>query len=146
MKAVSAGLQGLGQAELRAFAAGGSLTVEGEALRRRRRAAGADAEAGAGGRERGRADGGARHEADRGAAARGLAREVVNRMQNLRKTADLDVSQRIHVTLRCGGSVAASAGEFAEMIRGETLAASLEVVAAGGELTAAHVAGRDDRR
>ena len=32
LRAVSAGLQGLGQAELRAFAAGGPLTVEGEAL------------------------------------------------------------------------------------------------------------------
>jgi isoleucyl-tRNA synthetase len=63
----------------------------------------------------------------------GLAREIVNRVQNLRKTADLDVSQRIHLTLRCGGPLAAAAStaELADMIRGETLADSLEVVAAG---------------
>ena len=36
--------------------------------------------------------------------AEGLARELVNRIQNLRKTADLDVSQRIRLlVLACDG-------------------------------------------
>jgi isoleucyl-tRNA synthetase len=140
MKAVTAGLQGLSQAELRAFAAGGSLVVEGETLgaddvmlQRTPRPGLVVA-----------SEGGLTVVLDtkptEALRLEGLAREVVNRIQNLRKTADLDVSQRIHVTLRCGGSVAASAGEFAEMIRGETLAASLEVVAPETDLTAAHVA------
>ena len=55
----------------------------------------------------------------------GLAREIVNRVQNLRKTADLDVSTRVRVTLRCGGALAAAAAAWGEMIRGETLAQAI---------------------
>ncbi len=68
----------------------------------------------------------------------GLARELINRIQNLRKTADLDVSQRISLRLRCGGELAAAARDetLAAMIRAETLAESLEV--SGDEAGGAH--------
>ena len=63
----------------------------------------------------------------------GLARELISRIQNLRKQADLDVSQKIALTLACDGELAAAAKDagLAEMIRGETLAESLEVKPAG---------------
>jgi isoleucyl-tRNA synthetase len=61
----------------------------------------------------------------------GLARELINRIQNLRKQADLDVSQRIALTLACGGELAAAAQDpaLAELIKVETLAESLDVAA-----------------
>ncbi len=68
----------------------------------------------------------------------GLARELISRVQSLRKQADLDVSQRITLTLACGGELAAAAADesLASMIRGETLADSLEVK--GGDATTGH--------
>ncbi|MEM6995196.1 MAG: isoleucine--tRNA ligase [Myxococcota bacterium] len=61
----------------------------------------------------------------------GLARELISRIQSLRKQADLDVSQRIALTLACDGELAEAAGDAAlsAMIRGETLADSLQVKA-----------------
>ena len=72
----------------------------------------------------------------------GLARELISRIQNLRKQADLDVSQTIALTLACGGELAEAAKDeaLAEMIRGETLADSLEVKAAGEATGHAHEA------
>ncbi|MEM9454610.1 MAG: isoleucine--tRNA ligase [Myxococcota bacterium] len=59
----------------------------------------------------------------------GLAREIINRVQNVRKSQGLEVSDRIALTLTCGGELAAAAGDegLAEMIKGETLAVSLVV-------------------
>ena len=58
----------------------------------------------------------------------GLARELVNRIQNLRKQADLDVSQRIDLVIACDGPLAevATDPELLELIRAETLASTLE--------------------
>ena len=57
---------------------------------------------------------------------------------DLRKSADLDVSQRIQVTLRCDGALAAAAqrNDLREMIQAETLAVSLAVAAREGETVA----------
>ncbi len=54
----------------------------------------------------------------------GLAREVQNRVQNLRKTADLDVSQRIALFYRATGDLqkALARPELRAMVMGETLA------------------------
>ncbi|MCA9653040.1 MAG: isoleucine--tRNA ligase [Myxococcales bacterium] len=64
----------------------------------------------------------------------GLAREIINRVQNLRKATGLEVSDRIALTLSCGGELAEAAQdpELAEMIKGETLAQSLTVAAPQG--------------
>jgi isoleucyl-tRNA synthetase len=70
----------------------------------------------------------------------GLARELINRVQNLRKQADLEVSRSIALTLQCGGELAAAASDtaLAEMIKGETLATSLKVVAPGESAAGEH--------
>ncbi|MEX1362268.1 MAG: class I tRNA ligase family protein, partial [Nannocystaceae bacterium] len=63
----------------------------------------------------------------------GLAREIINRVQNVRKAKGLEVSDRIALELTCGGELATAAGdpELAEMIKGETLAESLVVTEQG---------------
>jgi isoleucyl-tRNA synthetase len=57
----------------------------------------------------------------------GLARELVNRIQNLRKDSGFDVSQRIAIAVQTEGEVAAMLGDTAmrELVTGETLAVEL---------------------
>ncbi|MGI9175090.1 MAG: isoleucine--tRNA ligase [Rhodothermales bacterium] len=56
----------------------------------------------------------------------GLAREVVNRVQRLRKTADFDVTDRIALQYHATGGLAEAIGKHAPWIRNETLALELE--------------------
>ncbi len=58
----------------------------------------------------------------------GLARELINRVQNLRKSAELDVSQSISLVLGCDGDLATVAQDsgLVELIKSETLAHTLE--------------------
>ena len=68
------------------------------------------------------------HDGDGGALRReGLARELINRIQNLRKAADLDVAARIDLTLACDGELGQVADDeaLAELIKSETLASTL---------------------
>ncbi|MBC7975643.1 MAG: hypothetical protein H7138_11735, partial [Myxococcales bacterium] len=60
----------------------------------------------------------------------GLARELVNRVQNLRKDAGLAVSDRIALVVATDGELADVVGDAAlrELIAGETLAGSIELV------------------
>ncbi|MEI7900556.1 MAG: isoleucine--tRNA ligase, partial [bacterium] len=51
----------------------------------------------------------------------GLAREFVSRVQNLRKEADFEVTQRIVVTVECDAEVRAAIGRFADYVKAETL-------------------------
>jgi isoleucyl-tRNA synthetase len=51
----------------------------------------------------------------------GLAREFVSRVQNLRKDADFEVTQRIAVTVDCDAEVRAAIERFAEYAKAETL-------------------------
>jgi isoleucyl-tRNA synthetase len=59
--------------------------------------------------------------------AEGLAREVVNRIQGLRKEQDFDYADRIEVTIDASGALAAAIEAHHELIAGETLAAALTV-------------------
>ncbi|MFT5142466.1 MAG: isoleucyl-tRNA synthetase [Thalassolituus oleivorans] len=59
--------------------------------------------------------------------AEGLAREVVNRIQNMRKQAGYEVSDRVTVQFSAAGQLLAAVQSFTERIRNETLA--LELVA-----------------
>jgi isoleucyl-tRNA synthetase len=74
-------------------------------------------------------------------AAEGLAREVVSRIQNLRKQAGLTVSQRIKLNVDAGAAVAKTLGtlELKELIQRETLALDLQLTAVasfpGGSIT-----------
>jgi isoleucyl-tRNA synthetase len=62
--------------------------------------------------------------------AEGLARELVNRIQNLRKQANLDVSQRIRLVVAADGVLGevADSESLSELIARETLAVSVERV------------------
>ena len=55
----------------------------------------------------------------------GISREIVNRIQNLRKQADYDVTDRIRVEYATSGVIRESLGEYAEVVRNETLALEL---------------------
>ena len=59
-------------------------------------------------------------------AAEGLARDLVRRLQELRREARLDVSDRIHVRYDGDDAIAAVAAAHGDYIAGETLALSLE--------------------
>ena len=55
----------------------------------------------------------------------GLAREFVNRVQNMRKTADFEVTQRIRVTTTAEGVLREAVERFADYVRSETLCVEL---------------------
>ncbi len=56
----------------------------------------------------------------------GLAREFINRVQNLRKTLDLEYEQRIHVAFAVGEPVRSAVLKHASTIAAETLATKLD--------------------
>ena len=58
----------------------------------------------------------------------GVARELVNRIQNLRKDSGFEVTDRIHVTLQEEPTISQTVASNAAYIKAETLADSLEVV------------------
>ncbi|MDI6911905.1 isoleucine--tRNA ligase [Nocardioides sp.] len=65
-------------------------------------------------------------------AAEGLARDLVRAVQQARKDAGLDVSDRISLTIGGSDEVQAAARTHEQLITGETLATSYDVVAADG--------------
>jgi isoleucyl-tRNA synthetase len=65
----------------------------------------------------------------------GLARELVNRIQTLRKDKDFDVTDRISVKIKSNNALDASVNNNLNYICSETLASSLEVV---NELSSEH--------
>jgi len=60
--------------------------------------------------------------------AEGMARELVNRIQNLRKDHQLEVTDRIQLKLEKQPAIQAAIDQFADYISREVLAQSLEVV------------------
>lgn len=70
----------------------------------------------------------------------GLSREVVNRIQNMRKDADYEVTDRIHVTYNGSESVVTAIQKHADWIRNETLSILLEHA---GNPSGEHVASFD---
>jgi isoleucyl-tRNA synthetase len=73
----------------------------------------------------------------------GLAREVVRAVQNARKDAGLDVTDRIALSLDGDDELVAAAREHEAYVAGETLAASVGYEAADG--ATATIEGRDLR-
>ena len=63
----------------------------------------------------------------------GLAREFVSRVQNLRKEADFEVTQRIAVTVECDADVKAAVEMFADYVKAETLCECLAFDSVSGE-------------
>jgi len=66
-------------------------------------------------------------EIDEELKAEGLAREAVNRIQNMRKQADYDVTDRIEVRFHASDFLARAMERYAEWIRNETLALEFEM-------------------
>ena len=66
----------------------------------------------------------------------GFARELVNRVQNMRKNAGLDVADRIELWIEGPDPVAQSMSAHETYVAGETLAAETHVGAAPEDVTA----------
>lgn len=60
--------------------------------------------------------------------AEGMARELVNRIQNIRKSKDFNVTDKIKVQLERHEAVVPAVKQFGDYIKAETLSASLELV------------------
>lgn len=58
--------------------------------------------------------------------AEGLAREMVSKIQQMRKHLDLDMMDHINVRLSCDADVRSAADKYADYIKGETLTDSIE--------------------
>ncbi|HOX27779.1 MAG TPA: class I tRNA ligase family protein, partial [bacterium] len=65
--------------------------------------------------------------------AAGRARELVHRIQNIRKNMDLDYSARITISFSCDPAIAALFKDFADYIMGETLATAFTESENAGE-------------
>jgi isoleucyl-tRNA synthetase len=77
--------------------------------------------------------------------AEGQAREVVNRIQNMRKTADFDVTDRIVVLYNASASLTRALDLHAVWIRNETLALELELARQPeGELVETYSIGEEE--
>ena len=61
-------------------------------------------------------------------AAEGLARDVIRAVQSARKDADLDVSDRIKLTVKADDEVLAAVEEHSELVKSETLTIELETI------------------
>lgn len=70
----------------------------------------------------------------------GLAREIINRIQQTRKTLDLHVSDRINITYSAGSLIKDAVNKHAEFIKRETLSLQLEPT----DATLTHVHSIDD--
>ncbi|MEI6972825.1 MAG: class I tRNA ligase family protein, partial [bacterium] len=57
----------------------------------------------------------------------GMAREFVNKVQNLRKDADFEVSQRIRIEVACGPELKAAIEGYSDYVRNETLCTGLSM-------------------
>ena len=58
--------------------------------------------------------------------SQGYAREVINRIQSMRKTADLELTARIVVEFGASSALAGAIFDNLELIRSETLASNIE--------------------
>ncbi len=76
--------------------------------------------------------------------AEGRARELVNRIQRLRKDAGLEITDRIHLAVGGPAEIRDALEEHREFIAGETLAVRVEVVGEGAGFETSHSAELDD--
>ena len=64
--------------------------------------------------------------------AKGMAREVINRIQNMRKQADFEVTDRIRVEFSAAEPLAQAMNQHHKLIQSETLCAEWQAVTAPG--------------
>ena len=67
--------------------------------------------------------------------AEGYARDVIRSVQDARKAADLEISDRIALTLTVPADDVAKVEQFKDLITSETLATSFDVKEGGSELS-----------
>ncbi len=63
-------------------------------------------------------------------AAEGMARELINRIQNIRKDKDFEVTDRIHIQIQKIEAITPAVEQFGEYIKAEVLGDTLELVGA----------------
>ena len=71
-------------------------------------------------------------ELDDGLITEGLAREFVNKIQNMRKEMDLEVTQRILIAFSGDEAVGTAVARYSDYIKAETLALACAPQAADG--------------
>jgi isoleucyl-tRNA synthetase len=69
----------------------------------------------------------------------GTARELVNRIQRLRKDADLDITDRVELAIGGPETVRVAAGDHQDFIRSETLAHAIEIAEGVADAAFPHV-------
>ncbi len=135
LKAVSAAMQALGQAELRAFAAGGPLTLEGEVLQAEDVLLVRASKAGLVVASEGALTVALDTLVTDDLRLEGLAREIVNRVQNLRKTNGLTMTDNIDLHIHCDADGqlrrAAERSDLHAEIRSETQSITMSIDFAG---------------
>jgi len=62
----------------------------------------------------------------------GMAREIINRVQNIRKESGLEITDRISITLAPQAEIEASVNAFGEYIKTQVLADSIQIAANDG--------------
>ena len=63
--------------------------------------------------------------------AEGYARELINRIQNVRKTKDFNVTDRIQVKLEPNKDIEIAVNKFGDLIKSEVLANSIQIDPSG---------------
>ena len=58
--------------------------------------------------------------------AEGMAREIVHRVQNMRRSAGYEIADHIHIYYEADAFIMQSLSSFADYVRQETLAVSIE--------------------
>ena len=58
--------------------------------------------------------------------AEGMAREIVHRVQNMRRTAGYEIADHIHIYYEADAFIMQSVSSFADYVRQETLAVSMD--------------------
>jgi isoleucyl-tRNA synthetase len=65
----------------------------------------------------------------------GYARELVNKIQNMRKSADFQVTDRISVAIQTGDDLGRALDQYGDYIKAETLADRIDLGESKGEFT-----------
>ncbi len=129
MKAVAAAVAALDEATIRRYVQDGTLEVAGETLGAGDILVTRTPQPGQVAESDGDLTVALHTEIDDTLRREGLAREIINRVQNLRKQADLDVSDRVELTLAGTGALAGVLDDagLRDLIARETLARALRV-------------------
>jgi isoleucyl-tRNA synthetase len=63
----------------------------------------------------------------------GIARDIINRIQNIRKTRDYDITDKVTLTFEPNAETDAAINRYSDYIAGQVLAKSIEIASIGGD-------------